>query len=88
MYGSRLAVLRRTFVYLHEITRMTMKRFFIFIALMLILPFAESCAQQQKEIRTVAILGDSYSTFDGYIPEGNACWYFTTPQGENDVVSV
>ena len=43
---------------------------------------------QPKEIKTVAILGDSYSTFDGYIPEGNACWYFTTPQGENDVVSV
>ena len=66
-----------------------MKRFYIIIALMLILPFAESCAQhQKKEIRTVAILGDSYSTFDGYIPDGNACWYFTTPQGENDVVSV
>lgn len=66
---------------------MNMKRFFLLIALMLALPLAESCAQQQ-EIRTVAILGDSYSTFDGYIPEGNACWYFTTPQGENDVVSV
>lgn len=64
-----------------------MKRFYLLIALLLALPFAESCAQQ-KEIRTVAILGDSYSTFDGYIPEGNACWYFTTPQGENDVVSV
>lgn len=65
-----------------------MKRFYILIALMFILPFAESCAQKHKEIKTVAILGDSYSTFDGYIPEGNACWYFTTPQGENDVVSV
>ena len=64
-----------------------MKRFYLLIALLLALPFAESCAQP-KEIRTVAILGDSYSTFDGYIPEGNACWYFTTPQGDNDVVSV
>lgn len=62
-----------------------MKRFFLLTALMLV--FFSSCAQP-KEIRTVAILGDSYSTFDGYIPEGNACWYFTTPQGENDVVSV
>ena len=62
-----------------------MKRFYLLIALLLSLPFAESCAQP-KEIRTVAILGDSYSTFDGYIPEGNACWYFTTPQGDNDVV--
>lgn len=40
------------------------------------------------DTRTVAILGDSYSTFDGYIPQGNACWYFTWPQGENDVVKV
>lgn len=24
---------------------------------------------------TVAVLGDSYSTFAGFIPEGNACWY-------------
>ena len=37
---------------------------------------------------TVAVLGDSYSTFEGYIPEGNASWYFTRPQGENDVVRV
>lgn len=65
-----------------------MKRIYILIALLLSLPAAVSCAQQQQEIRTVAILGDSYSTFDGYIPEGNACWYFTAPQGDNDVVSV
>lgn len=62
-----------------------MKRFFLLTAFLLlsVLSFA-----QPKEIKTVAILGDSYSTFDGYIPEGNACWYFTTPQGENDVVAV
>ena len=42
----------------------------------------------QPESKTVSILGDSYSTFQGYIPQGNACWYFTTPQGENDVVRV
>lgn len=24
---------------------------------------------------TLAVLGDSYSTFAGFIPEGNACWY-------------
>lgn len=37
---------------------------------------------------TVAVLGDSYSTFAGYIPEGNATWYFHRRQGENDVVRV
>lgn len=64
-----------------------MRRIFILFTLLMLFPLIGSAAQQ-KEIRTVAILGDSYSTFDGYIPEGNACWYFTTPQGDNDVVSV
>lgn len=37
----------------------------------------------------VSILGDSYSTFDGYIPEGNASWYFTNTQnGRTDVTDV
>lgn len=30
------------------------------------------CVQAQQR---VSILGDSYSTFQGYIPEGNASWY-------------
>lgn len=61
-----------------------MRHIFLFALMTLIA--ATSCAQD--EIRTVAVLGDSYSTFDGYIPEGNAAWYFTHPQGENDVVRV
>lgn len=24
---------------------------------------------------TIAVLGDSYSTFEGFIPQGNAVWY-------------
>lgn len=28
----------------------------------------------------VSILGDSYSTFEGYIPEGNIAWYKTVPK--------
>ena len=37
----------------------------------------------------LSILGDSYSTFDGYIPEGNASWYFTNTQnGRTDVTDV
>ncbi len=34
----------------------------------------------------VSVLGDSYSTFDGLIPEGNEPWYFTNTEG-NDVDS-
>lgn len=30
----------------------------------------------------VSILGDSYSTFDGYIPEGNEPWYFAREREE------
>lgn len=33
----------------------------------------------QKAKPVVSILGDSYSTFDGYVPFGNAVWYETRP---------
>ena len=36
----------------------------------------------------VVVFGDSYSTFEGWIPEGYACWYSTRPNGSNDVTSV
>ena len=36
---------------------------------------------------TFAILGDSYSTFEGYIPEGNAC-YYPRPDSVDDVLQV
>ena len=69
----------------------------------LVISFAVSvsltCAQETPEIidspaipenviKTFSILGDSYSTFEGYIPEGNAWWYSASPQGPNDVVRV
>lgn len=34
------------------------------------------------------IFGDSYSTFEGYIPEGYACHYFLVPKNEVDVTKV
>ena len=34
--------------------------------------------------RTVMVLGDSYSTFEGIIPEGYACWYFFESDAKND----
>lgn len=38
---------------------------------------------------TVSILGDSYSTFYGHVPEGHACWYGTPDfDKNNDVRSV
>ena len=62
-----------------------MKRLYCILAVLLCIT---ACQAQDKEIKTFSILGDSYSTFDGHIPEGNACWYFSTPQGENDVTYV
>lgn len=36
--------------------------------------------------RTISFLGDSYTTFEGHIPEGNAVWYFCPPDtGLTDV---
>lgn len=64
-----------------------MKRINIILTVLLAFVFAD-CHAQSNEVKTFTILGDSYSTFEGYIPEGNACWYFTTPHGENDVTNV
>lgn len=36
--------------------------------------------------KSVSILGDSYSTFEGFLsPDTNFVWYFRTPQHKNDV---
>ena len=40
---------------------------------MLMIPLLASA---QNRLR-VSVLGDSYSTFQGYIPEGNETWYYT-----------
>lgn len=45
---------------------------------------ANASAQQRQR---VSILGDSYSTFIGYIPAGNAIWYTGTTE-RTDVTSV
>ena len=31
-------------------------------------------------VKSISILGDSYSTFEGFIPSGNHCWYFSQPK--------
>lgn len=35
-----------------------------------------SCMSAGAQTKSVSVLGDSYSTFEGAIPEGNAIWYF------------
>lgn len=41
------------------------------------------------QTKSVSILGDSYSTFQGYLePDTNYVWYFTRPQNGTDVKSV
>ena len=48
-----------------------MKRFTIIISFIM-LTFMPLMAQVKQ---TVAVLGDSYSTFEGFIPKGYATWY-------------
>lgn len=55
--------------------------------LMFVLLMCCSMGFAQKE-RVVSILGDSYSTFEGYIPSGNATWYSKTKLEKTDVISV
>ena len=38
--------------------------------------------------KNVMIFGDSYSTFEGYIPKTYRTWYSTTPKPETDVTKV
>ena len=40
-----------------------------------------------RVIGSFSILGDSYSTFRGYIPEGNSC-YYPNPENVDDVLQV
>ena len=51
---------------------------------------ADQTAQtaQAAQKPNVVIFGDSYSTFEGYIPEGYDCWYFKPGRNLNDVTAV
>lgn len=56
------------------------------LSLLLVMTFTTGMAQQR---RAVSILGDSYSTFQGYLqPDTNYVWYFTRPIQGTDVKSV
>ena len=48
------------------------------------------CLAAGAQTKTVSILGDSYSTFQGYLePDTNYVWYFDgTPRTQTDVTSV
>lgn len=62
-----------------------MKRLQILLGL-LMLAFMQISAQSKP---VVSVLGDSYSTFQGFIPEGNAIWYYSPAKLEQtDVKSV
>ncbi len=42
----------------------------------------------KKTPKNVFILGDSYSTFEGYVPKGNAIYYTNAGRADNDITSV
>ena len=50
-----------------------MKKNLLSLLFALLIPLL-ACAQNRPR---VSVLGDSYSTFQGYIPEGNEAWYYT-----------
>lgn len=56
----------------------TLKTLAVAAAMLLMMPIAAQAQTAAHKIvakPVVSILGDSYSTFEGYIPEGNAVWY-------------
>ena len=47
------------------------------------------CVLASAQTKSVSVLGDSYSTFEGAIPKGNAIWYFKhNNPNQTDVNSV
>lgn len=42
----------------------------------------------EYNVGNLMILGDSYSTFEGYLPDGNATWYKDGGSDKTDVTSV
>lgn len=59
--------------------------------LKLILLFTITCSLfgHAQNLKSVSILGDSYSTFEGYMqPDTNLVWYFHNPHQKTDVTSV
>lgn len=59
---------------------------FLFIVLAIFLGLNAGASDGGKQI--ISILGDSYSTYEGYIPEGNAPWYGPSNTKQNDVKDV
>lgn len=58
-----------------------------FFLLLLIVLYSNVTFSQS--LKSVSILGDSYSTFEGYMqPDTNSLWYYTSPQHQTDVISV
>ena len=57
------------------------------IAILVLLQLAAVAAVSAQNRQRISILGDSYSTFVGYIPEGNAIWYDGTTR-QTDVTAV
>ncbi len=63
---------------------MNIKQFFLLALMMLI-----SMSASTQSRRSVAILGDSYSTFENYLScDTNAVWYFQGKQKRTDVTDV
>ena len=59
-----------------------MRKFFLAIACL-------AALTASAQTKSVSILGDSYSTFDGYItPATNEMWYYQGNRGSNDVEDV
>ncbi len=62
-----------------------MKKFYLF--LLIVALYGNICSAQS--LKSVSILGDSYSTFEGYLqPDTNYIWYYTHAKNKTDVTSV
>jgi hypothetical protein len=66
-----------------------MKKILIIIIVGVLASFGANAQSNGGVRQTISILGDSYSTFEGYIPEGYPTWYTTSVDlARTDVIDV
>ncbi|WP_163718706.1 SGNH/GDSL hydrolase family protein [Mangrovibacterium lignilyticum] len=65
-----------------------MRKVFVIIVVGVLASLGASAQTAFEVKQTISILGDSYSTFRGYIPEEYATWYSSSSLDRTDVIDV
>jgi len=67
---------------------LNMKKNLLMLVLIIIATFGAKAQSLTEVKQTISILGDSYSTFRGYIPDDYPTWYSSSDLDRTDVIDV